>query len=160
MEGWENFLAAQVGASATLTGLLFVGLSINLSRILSGRRLPYRALEALILLLTVLIVSSLLLVPGQSTRIVGIEVLGIGLCVWIAIAVIDVRMWRVTDAQYRSSARLTIAMNQFVMLCYVAAGISTYLFGFSGLYWLIPAILLSFIEVILDSWVLLVEVNR
>ena len=29
MIGWENFLLAQVGASAALAGLIFVGVSIN-----------------------------------------------------------------------------------------------------------------------------------
>jgi hypothetical protein len=29
MSGWENFLVAQVGASAALAGLVFVGVSIN-----------------------------------------------------------------------------------------------------------------------------------
>jgi modulator of FtsH protease len=33
-ESWEPFFVAQVGASAALTGLVFVALSINLSRII------------------------------------------------------------------------------------------------------------------------------
>jgi modulator of FtsH protease len=160
MEGWENFLAAQAGASATLTGLLFVGVSINLNRILSIRRLPYRALEALLLLAIVLVVSSLLLVPGQPARLVGIEVLSIGLCAWLAVTTIDVRMWRVTKAEYRWSDILPTLINQIATVCYVAAGISILLFGFSGLYWLVPAILLSFVEAVIDAWVLLVEINR
>ncbi len=48
MSGWENFLVAQVGASAALAGLVFVGVSINLARILSSGSLPEYALEALV----------------------------------------------------------------------------------------------------------------
>jgi hypothetical protein len=33
--GWENFLIAEVGASAALLGLVFVAISINLARIIS-----------------------------------------------------------------------------------------------------------------------------
>jgi hypothetical protein len=64
MSGWENFFISEVGAAAALAGLLFVGVSINLTRILSLPRLPNRALLALVILLAILVVSSLLLVPG------------------------------------------------------------------------------------------------
>ena len=82
MVGWESFFIAEVGASAALVGLIFVGVSINLIRILSLPGLPNRALLALVLLLTILVVCSLLLVPGQTLTFVGIEVLVIGLVVW------------------------------------------------------------------------------
>ena len=51
MDQWVNFFFAEVGASAALTGLVFVGVSINLKRILSLPKLPNRALEAPVLLL-------------------------------------------------------------------------------------------------------------
>jgi hypothetical protein len=41
--GWENFLVAETGAAAALAGLLFVAVSINLSRIVSYPGLPGRA---------------------------------------------------------------------------------------------------------------------
>jgi hypothetical protein len=85
MSGWENFFIAQVSASAALTGLIFVAVSINLTRILSLPKLPNRALASLLLLLTILITSSLLLVPGQPVVVVGIEVLIVGLASWIVV---------------------------------------------------------------------------
>ena len=33
MSAWESFFVAEVGASAVLVGLVFVGLSINLDKI-------------------------------------------------------------------------------------------------------------------------------
>ena len=65
MSGWESFFVAQVGASAAVAGLVFVGVSINLDKILKYAGLPGRAQEALIVLMLVLVVSSLMLVPGQ-----------------------------------------------------------------------------------------------
>jgi hypothetical protein len=59
---WGNFFFAEVGASAALAGPVFVGASINLAQILKIPGLPERALEALIALMTVLVVSSL---PGR-----------------------------------------------------------------------------------------------
>ena len=51
---WSNFYVAVAGASAALTGLIFVGVSISLAKILSIPSLPNRALVSLILLLNVL----------------------------------------------------------------------------------------------------------
>jgi modulator of FtsH protease len=59
MAAWANFLTAQVGASAALVGLLFVGLSVNLSKILASAKLTDRAFVVFLLLLTVLVASSL-----------------------------------------------------------------------------------------------------
>ncbi len=44
--------------------------------------MPERAAEALILLVAVLATSCLLLVPGQGTTMVGVEVLAVGLAAW------------------------------------------------------------------------------
>jgi len=56
--GWENFVVAEAGASAALTGLLFVAVSINLTRILSFPHLPGRAAQAVMVVLSVLLVST------------------------------------------------------------------------------------------------------
>src|SRR6202012_809473 len=58
-----------------LLGLLFVAVSINIERILSYKGLPERALETLMLLLGVLIVSIAGLMPGQGHVAFGIELL-------------------------------------------------------------------------------------
>ena len=49
--GWTGFLAAAAGVAATLTGLLFVAVSINLARILEFPGLPERAAETIVQLL-------------------------------------------------------------------------------------------------------------
>lgn len=41
-DGWTGLFFAEVGASAALAGLLFVAISINLDRILTGPGLPGR----------------------------------------------------------------------------------------------------------------------
>jgi modulator of FtsH protease len=74
---WHDFLLAQAGAAGGLTGLVFVGVSINLEKILSDPTsgLAGRAAEALVFLVAVLTASCLLLVLGQGALLVGIEVL-------------------------------------------------------------------------------------
>jgi hypothetical protein len=63
---WSSFLSAEVSASAALTGLLFVAVSINLARILASRQLTPRVAKALVMLVGILFAASLCLVPGQS----------------------------------------------------------------------------------------------
>src|SRR5260370_29611069 len=116
MIGWANFLIAEVGASAALLGLIFVGVSINLTRIISLPGLPNRAFLALIILLTILVMSSLLLVPGQSMMLVGIELLVVGLIVWVTATTLDVTMLQKKEPQYRSSYMLNMALTQFALL--------------------------------------------
>jgi hypothetical protein len=51
--------------------------------------LPGRALEALVLLMAVLVGTSFLLVAGQGTVLVGVEILAVGIVVWAAIVTIS-----------------------------------------------------------------------
>lgn len=46
------------------------------------------------------------------------------------------------------------------VLPYIIAGIVVLSRGSGGLYWIVPAIIVSFLKAILDAWVLLVEINR
>jgi len=99
---WSNFFLAQVGASAALTGLIFVGVSVNLTRILEYAALPDRALEAIIVLVQVLLVSSLVLVPQQPHELLGAELLVVGCATWATVVYLGVRSLRATDRQYRA----------------------------------------------------------
>ncbi len=160
MNGWENFFIAEVGASAALLGLIFVGVSINLDKILSISGLPNRALLALIILLTILIISSVMLIPSQTLTLIGIELLLLGLIAWIILTSLDVNILRTRKAQYRLPYMMNVTLSQIASLPYIIAGIIVLTRGAGGLYWLVPAIIFSFIKAILDAWVLLVEINR
>jgi hypothetical protein len=155
MNGWENFLSAEVGASATLAGLIFVGVSINLARILSIAALPSRALQALLFLVAILIDSSLLLVPRQSMTAVGAELLIVSILLWTMATGSDIVALRKTDHKYRHFVKINL-----VVLPYVISGVVVLVRGATGLYWLVPAVLLSFVKAIADAWVLLIEINR
>ncbi|HXW19752.1 MAG TPA: hypothetical protein VEK35_04530 [Roseiarcus sp.] len=160
MDEWQNFFVAQVGASAALLGLLFVSVSINLARILSLPVLPGRAFGALMVLLVVLIVSSLMLVPGQPTWLMGVEILIIGLCAWVTIARIDRDTIKNAKSDHWARALSLIALNQTSLVLYVGSGVAMILAGKIGLYLVVPAIIASFIKATLDAWVLLIEINR
>jgi hypothetical protein len=156
--GWENFFVAEAGASAALTGLIFVAVSINLSRILSFPHLPGRAAQALLVLLPGLIISTFGLVPGQSARLLGIEVLAVGALGILGMSWLQIRA-RV-HVQRRLWVISLVLTSQLPLLPFVVCGVLLLLGSPRALYWLVPGTVFSFAAGVLSAWVLLVEILR
>jgi modulator of FtsH protease len=127
---------------------------------LSGTKISGRGLESLILLFTIVIVSALGLVPGQTARSLGMEVLGLGVLLWVLCLRLDLRMIWQTEKAYKKHYRLNLILSQAAVLPYLASGAVFLARGEVGLYWLIPAFFFSFGKALADAWVLLVEINR
>lgn len=155
MGGWDNFFVAEAGAAAALAGLLFVSVSINLTRILEFPSLPPRAAEALLVLFAVLLLSLLALVPGQSPSLLGAEVTGLGVVLWIALTLTLAR-----GGKPRQYAMLRVLLNQLPPIMFVVAGVMLYSGHPAGLYWLVPATLLAILASVAAAWVLLIEILR
>src|SRR5215217_1350179 len=137
MNAWHDFFLAQAGAAGVLTGLVFVGVSINLQKIVSDPNsgLVGRAAEALILLVAVLTVSVFVLVPGQGAGLLGAEVLVVGLaaCGWIAaIQLPRLREWGTMRADLRVSFVLRVVLGQVATLTLVIAGVAVLWVGPGG----------------------------
>lgn len=157
---WHDFFVATAGAAAALTGLIFVGVSINITKILSFAKLPDRALLSLVLLLNILIISSIMLIPGQSYKVIGIETLIISVCVYSFVTGMDRGIYKGTVEEYKKQYRISMLYNQLSLLPYIAAAIVILISKEIGIYCLVPGILISFIKAVVDAWVLLVEINR
>jgi hypothetical protein len=165
MADWHDFFLATAGAAAVLAGLVFVGVSINLEMIVAHPRygLTGRALEALVLLVAVLIVTTLLLVPAQGTMVAGVEILAVGIADWaaiVAIQMLQLRNWHSLEANLRWHLVPRAILGQVATLPLVAAGIAVLSWGVSGLYLLVAGVVLSFLDAVVDAWVLLVEIQR
>jgi hypothetical protein len=157
--GWEELFLAQAGASAALTGLLFVAVSINLTRILEVRGLVGRAGEAIVLLVDVLVVSTLVLVPDQPRAALGTELLVVGLVAWSILVVIHVRAVR-GWVPSRSVLAGRVVMAQVAALPFPVAGASLLLQAGGGLYCLVPGVVLCLVVAVFNAWVLLIEILR
>jgi len=165
MYAWHDFFLAQAGAAGVLPGLVFVGVPINLQKIVSDPRsgLAGRAAEALIRLVAVLTASVLVLVPGQGPGLLGAEVLVVGLAAWGWIVVLQLprlREWGTVRADLRVSFVLRLVLGQVATLTLVIAGVAVLWVGPGGLYWLVASTLFSILAALADAWVLLVEINR
>jgi modulator of FtsH protease len=160
MSGWESFFSGELGAAAALVGLVFVGISINLTKIMESSHLPNRALEALVTLVTVLFVSSLMLVPVPSLTVAGVEVLCIGLLFWGFLLGLHISNLRRMHVQYRLAFLRVIVLGQLAALSFIIAGLVMLIAGAIGLYLIVSATLLSFLAAFSDAWVLVIEINR
>ena len=160
MPGWDAFFGAQVGASASLAGLVFVGVSLNLGKIMSSGFLPNRAQEALMVLLANLVISSLFLVPDQARPLLGGEVLGVGLLTWLAIGFLHLDSFRRMDPEFRRRAATAAVMSQAMAASIVVGGAVLLWVGPAGVYWMLPGLLLSYFVALANAWVLTVEINR
>ena len=165
MDAWHDFFLAQAGAAGVLTGLVFVGVSINLQKIVSDPRsgLAGRAGEALILLVAVLLASVLALVPGQGLGVLGAEVLVVGLAAWgwiVALQLRRLREWGTMRADLRVSFVVRVVLGQVATLTLVIAGVAVLSVGPGGLYWLMAGTIFSILAALFEAWVLLVEINR
>jgi hypothetical protein len=158
--GWESLFVAEAGASAALAGLLFVAVSINLAKVLDHPGLPGRAGEAIALLVAVLVVSTLVLVPGQSRTVLGAELLATGLLVWSIQVGIHLQALRRRVGPSPAARIGRIGFAQAAVLPFPVAGISLLLGAGGGLYWLVPGVVLCLVVAVLDAWVLLIEILR
>jgi hypothetical protein len=84
----------------------------------------------------------------------------LGLIVWIIATILDVSILQTRERKYRLPYMVNVVLTQLALLPYIIAGIRLLTRGACGLYWLVPAIVISFIKALLDAWVLLVEINR
>jgi hypothetical protein len=157
---WSGFGGAVAAATAALTGLLFVAVSINMDRILEFAGLPARAGQTLLLFSTPLFTGLLLVVPGQPAAALGGEFLLLGLAVMAFHLVTDIRAPRSeqeTRMSWLVSRRLPAVLNGG---CVAVAGLTLLIQAGGGFYWLVPASLLAVFFGLINAWVLLVEIKR
>jgi modulator of FtsH protease len=158
VEAWSDFFVATAGATAALTGLVFVAVSINLERILSIAGLPDRALSTLLLLLGALVVAVFGLAPGQSDGVVGAE---LAVSAALAIAVQARLIGRIQAAGHEEAhVRGIIAIVFMGTVPFLVGGLSLAEGSGGGLYWVLAGTVAALAGGVANAWVLLVEVLR
>jgi hypothetical protein len=159
VSNWTDFFLAGAGASAALAGLVFVAVSINVERILRFPGLPERALATVMLLLSVVLVSLVGLIPGQSRAALAGELLGVGLVFAVVILGLTGRSM---------AGRVGHRLEAFGHLLLVGLGTVPVVLGAAslfaeaggGLYWVAAGIVLATTGAVANAWVLLVEILR
>jgi hypothetical protein len=159
LDMWHDFFSTQAAAGAALAGLVFVAISLNLQRVLSSRAVSGRAVEALLLLLSLLIVGLLGLIPEQNTMALGIEFIVFGLVMTVSLVRIGSGAANVGGAT-RSQYLGRLCLGQLASLPIIVAGISFITGDGGGLYWLALSTIVAVVAGMIGAWVLLVEILR
>jgi hypothetical protein len=159
LDTWHDFFSTQAAAGAALAGLVFVAISLNLQRVLSSRAVSGRAVEALLLLLSLLIVGLLGLIPEQKPIALGIEFIVFGLVMTVSLVRIGSGAANVGGAT-RNQYLGRLCLGQLASLPIIVAGISFITGDGGGLYWVALSTIVAVVAGTIGAWVLLVEILR
>jgi hypothetical protein len=150
---WQGFAEMTGGASGALTGLLFVAVSLNASRIAPHQGFRTSAAQTLVLFITPLVMAAVLLTPDQPDSALGAELIAIGLAAsWILLS-----FRRVQHGLPDHDKQLIAIFNRrwpnvMVMLLFVVSGIILACGEPNGLYLLLPASLVALLSGVLNAW--------
>jgi hypothetical protein len=155
-ERWHDLYVMLGGASAALAGLVFVGLSIHVRAVAADplHRMRGRNLTAGIIYIT--LVSALLLIPGQSTTVLGVEIVVGGCAIGGLFAQPLVRFRGALDREL--AMRMVLAVTACGLS--VVAGASLIARAGGGLYLLVPATVLGVVMNVFGAWSLLLGLAR
>jgi modulator of FtsH protease len=157
---WFEFGVGIIGAAAALSGLLFVAMSINIERILALGTLPPRAAGNLVLFALPLLLGTWMLIPEQPRVLLGVELVGTGLLAGALMLWLHRPSHRV-EGEARTSWLLGSYLPSVVVAGLTVVGGATLIAGQGGgLYWVAPAVFVSFATGLVGAWVLLVEILR
>jgi modulator of FtsH protease len=159
-DAWVAFYAAVAGSAAALTGLLFVAFSLNLGRITGSATHMGRSREVLATLLILLMLAIAVLIPGQATQALGVELILGALLVLLT----SIRNQRRTIAMLERALRPRWGRRNLILNAGTAgilvAGISLLIEHWGGLYWLLLTVGIYFPWAVINAWVLVVRVGQ
>ncbi|HMJ40289.1 MAG TPA: hypothetical protein VK606_12135 [Verrucomicrobiae bacterium] len=161
LQGWHDFYVTAGAASATLAGLLFVGLSLHIRIVVTHPEVRSLARFTLSNYFEILLVSLFLLTPTTESRLTGTELVLVAAVTLALMAPISLRGVRERRAR-TLSLRVLIWRFGLSMLAYLALGAMGILFyagdGGNALGWLVGTIVVLFLVAIRNTWDLLVTV--
>jgi hypothetical protein len=156
---WSELFVATAGAAAALAGLVFVAVSINLKTILAGPGLPERALQTLLMLLIVLVISIAVLIPGQDHVALGLELLFVAVCYSAGLFATS-RVSLPTGRVPRSWLIGQVVVLAIGAVPLLVGALSVLAESGGGLYWIAAGVVGAVFGGVSNAWVLLVEIQR
>jgi modulator of FtsH protease len=150
---WAGFAEMTGGASGALTGLLFVAVSLNATRIAGHHGLRASATQTLVLFIAPLVMAAALLTPDQPDWALGAELIVIGgITSWILLGIRRVKHNLNDDDQQLIAIFNRRGPNVMVMLLFAASGITLACGAPGGLYLLLPTSVVAQASGVLNAW--------
>jgi len=160
---WHDYFVTVAQVSATLAGLLFVGLTISLGHVLQGYGYLMRAFTALFLQFEMLLIGLFVIIPGQPVFVLGCELIVTGGAILGGISLFARSFPESETSQVLGSKgpRTVRAVLTYIgTLMPVAAGIGLIAGMSSAFYFLIPGEIACLYLSIGNAWVFAVEIPR
>jgi hypothetical protein len=159
---WHDFYVMTGGAAAALAGLLFVALSLHAREIKANAFFSNRAVGTLMSLVSMLIISGAVLIPGQPIVLVGAEVEAAAL-LFVAFIARQI-LTRGRDAPPVASTwmhrLMEFAGGTIWIVLFNVAGVSLLVQLGGGLYILAVVMFFMFAWNIYIAWILITEVSE
>ena len=139
---WQGFFGAVAAASAALAGLFFVAISLRPDEIGTHPVLRYRARSNLQNLLLILAISLIVLIPGQSAVVVGVELLLV-VVLMTALGIAGAIQMYSRAERVLGGVHVRLAIALVSALFALAAGVSLIVGSGPGLYLDVPAVVFA-----------------
>jgi hypothetical protein len=161
VERWHDFFVAQVGATAALTGLLFVAISINLRKILETRYLVDLAGQTLIILTSALCLSSFALFPNVDSAHVRWAMAATAFIAWM-LATALLRALHLLPKERKSPARVaqTVILTECATFPPFAGTVYGALTGRPIPELLACGVIFALVAGLYSAWLLMIEILR
>jgi AcrR family transcriptional regulator len=160
LEAWDTFAEICGGASATLTGLLFVAVSIRIAFIARSQELRSRAAQTLGLFGIVLMISVLIAIPGQAYRTLGAELVVLAVVTGTGLYILDRRAKGEKSDQVIAPVLEAVTPTTITSLLLLAAGIVLVLGVHAGLYVLVGPVFVALVGGVTSAWLFLTKITE
>jgi hypothetical protein len=157
---WQPYLTVVAGAGATLCGLVFVGLALNLEPIKQSPALVGRAGEAVSLLLAALLCALVGLLPGVTARLAGGLLLVLGAAIWTWLVALQAAAYREQRQRYLHYFVVRVCLGQLATLPVLVGALGLRAGSGGGMAWVAGGLALFIVVGVFDAWVLAIEIVR
>jgi hypothetical protein len=160
---WHDYFVTIAAVSATLAGLLFVGLTISLSHVLQGYGYLSRAFTALFMQFEMLLIGLFGIVPGQPPYMLGLEFIVTGVAILAGISIFtyhfpESALSAVLGSKWPRIVRAILGYGGTLLPALAGSGM---IWGEPhSLYLLIPSEIACLYLSIGNAWVFAVEIPR
>lgn len=155
---WNDLFVMTGGAAAALAGLIFVAVSLNHDHVLRNPVLPAIAAQTLGLLIGLVLLSVVVLTPGQPDVLIGVEVLVIGVALFVFVLAASLRTRQHDVRRWWTASRVLLGAS--ATLPAVTAGLLLTLGVKEGRYALSVEVAAAIAVAAYYAWILLIDVRR
>ncbi len=151
---WANVYLLVGGMAATLTGLLFVAVSINIARVIGSATLRRTAVRTFNQFLLLIELSVVMVMPHQQKETLGVAVF------LLALVAAGITYFSTRGEVVGKRSRSSFLLSNVMFLGFAVSGVLIVFAGDQALYFMLMFVIATLISSVFDAWGLLVELGE